>query len=288
MIFSFLYSYRMLLEESADDGKKSDISEEKSKEQRRREREEARRQKKLAKKQQEEEKKLEMKIALEERKILIAQRKLESMRLLEELFNRVKVIVAQEELGKREKEMKEIKLKRKQEEENQEFMKKLKQEQEEQELREKQKNKLSQNPEETQNKENTDYQIEEFELRKDTLHNNSNQSTSPENINNSSLISYISHSNTHVMPRSVLLSNFQFQQQLKTQTPKLYDDEEILDNSNIKEKDIKSYTRDNKKHEDEDDTGEIFDDDELIRKQSHRDDLSSGEISAENSIENIN
>ena len=32
-----------------------------------------------------------MKIALEERKILIAQRKLESMRLLEELFNRVKV-----------------------------------------------------------------------------------------------------------------------------------------------------------------------------------------------------
>ena len=33
-----------------------------------------------------------MKIALEERKILIAQRKLESMRLLEELFNRVKVI----------------------------------------------------------------------------------------------------------------------------------------------------------------------------------------------------
>jgi splicing factor, arginine/serine-rich 17 len=34
-----------------------------------------------------------MKIALEERKILIAQRKLESMRLLEELFNRVKVTI---------------------------------------------------------------------------------------------------------------------------------------------------------------------------------------------------
>jgi hypothetical protein len=32
-----------------------------------------------------------MKIALEERKMLIAHRKLESMRLLEELFNRVKV-----------------------------------------------------------------------------------------------------------------------------------------------------------------------------------------------------
>lgn len=34
-----------------------------------------------------------MKIALEERKMLIAHRKLESMRLLEELFNRVKVIL---------------------------------------------------------------------------------------------------------------------------------------------------------------------------------------------------
>ena len=45
----------------------------------------------MAKKQQEEEKKFLSKIALEERKILIAQRKLESMRLLEELFNRVKV-----------------------------------------------------------------------------------------------------------------------------------------------------------------------------------------------------
>ena len=38
-----------------------------------------------------EEKTLAVKIALEERKMLIAHRKLESMRLLEELFNRVKV-----------------------------------------------------------------------------------------------------------------------------------------------------------------------------------------------------
>ena len=43
-------------------------------------------------------------MALEERKILIAHRKLESMRLLEELFNRVKVLVAEEELDKRQKE----------------------------------------------------------------------------------------------------------------------------------------------------------------------------------------
>lgn len=47
--------------------------------------------KRLERKRQHEEKTLAMKIALEERKMLIAHRKLESMRLLEELFNRVKV-----------------------------------------------------------------------------------------------------------------------------------------------------------------------------------------------------
>lgn len=54
-------------------------------------REEKRRVKRLQRKRQHEEKTLAMKIALEERKMLIAHRKLESMRLLEELFNRVKV-----------------------------------------------------------------------------------------------------------------------------------------------------------------------------------------------------
>lgn len=92
----------MMLEESMDQdiksvinpgGSKDPTSDGKTKEQRRREREEARRQKRMLQKQHEEEKKLESKILLEERKILIAQRKLESMRLLEELFNRVKVIV---------------------------------------------------------------------------------------------------------------------------------------------------------------------------------------------------
>lgn len=123
----------MLLEDSIDNGDGSDKkanSDEKSKEQRRREREEIRRQKRIAKKQQEEEKKLEMKIALEERKILIAQRKLESMRLLEELFNRVKVVVAQEELDKREKMLKDEKRKREIEEANQENLKKIRMEQE--------------------------------------------------------------------------------------------------------------------------------------------------------------
>ncbi len=102
----------------------------KTKEERRREREEARRQKLLAKKQREEERKLEQKIALEERKMLIAQRKLESMRLLEELFNRVKVMVAKEEMEKREKELEEERQKRLQDEYDQENIKKLKFEQE--------------------------------------------------------------------------------------------------------------------------------------------------------------
>lgn len=54
-------------------------------------REEKRRLKRLERKRLQEEKKLAIKIAMEERKMLIAHRKLESMRLLEELFNRVKV-----------------------------------------------------------------------------------------------------------------------------------------------------------------------------------------------------
>ncbi|KAI0980398.1 hypothetical protein GJ496_001514 [Pomphorhynchus laevis] len=80
-------------------------------EERRREREEKRRFKRLDKKRIEEEKQLANKIALEERKILVTQRKLESMRLLEELFNRVKIIIAKEQLLKKERELKEEKIK---------------------------------------------------------------------------------------------------------------------------------------------------------------------------------
>lgn len=70
----------------------------KEKELRRNEREEKRRKKRLMKveemmkkQEEEEEAKLARKIALEERKLLIAQRKLESIRLLDELFERIKV-----------------------------------------------------------------------------------------------------------------------------------------------------------------------------------------------------
>ena len=58
---------------------------------RRKEREEKRRLKRIEKKQKEEEERMQLKIALEERRLLIAQRKLESLRLLSELFERVKV-----------------------------------------------------------------------------------------------------------------------------------------------------------------------------------------------------
>lgn len=61
------------------------------KEDRRKEREEKRRLKKLEKKQKEEEARMQYRISLEERRLLIAQRKLESLRLLTELFERVKV-----------------------------------------------------------------------------------------------------------------------------------------------------------------------------------------------------
>jgi len=81
-----------------------------TKDTRRRQREEKRRLKRLERKRQHEEKTLAMKIALEERKMLIAHRKLESMRLLEELFNRVKVQIAQEELNKKERELQEERL----------------------------------------------------------------------------------------------------------------------------------------------------------------------------------
>ena len=58
---------------------------------RRMEREERRRQNKLRMKYQTDEEEMAARIAIEERKLLIAQRKLESIRLLDELLERVKV-----------------------------------------------------------------------------------------------------------------------------------------------------------------------------------------------------
>lgn len=55
------------------------------------EREEKKNQKKVKKQQEEEQKKLHLKIAMEERKLLLAQRNLESIRLIAELLSRAKV-----------------------------------------------------------------------------------------------------------------------------------------------------------------------------------------------------
>lgn len=61
-------------------------------EKRRREREEKRRLKAQERKRLEEERQYQAKIQMEERRFLVAQRKLESIRLLGELFSRIKVI----------------------------------------------------------------------------------------------------------------------------------------------------------------------------------------------------
>ena len=63
----------------------------KEQDERRKKREEKRRRKKREKREQEEAQRLARRIALEERKLLLAQRKLESIRLISELIDRVKV-----------------------------------------------------------------------------------------------------------------------------------------------------------------------------------------------------
>lgn len=118
------------------------------KEERRKEREEKRRQKYMDRKQKEEEERMQLKISLEERRLLIAQRKLESLRLLSELFERVKDDKVKEEVAKQEKEVEEKRRqevleaqRRRLEEERQKaeakIQKKLQMRQQEVELREK-------------------------------------------------------------------------------------------------------------------------------------------------------
>ena len=65
--------------------------EEEARNRRKKEREQKRKEKVMEKKRIEEEHRIALNIAKEERKILIAQRKLESIRLLSELIDRVKV-----------------------------------------------------------------------------------------------------------------------------------------------------------------------------------------------------
>lgn len=58
-----------------------------------REKEERKNLKKVRRQQEEEQKKLQMKIAMEERRLLLAQRNLESLRLVAELLARAKVCI---------------------------------------------------------------------------------------------------------------------------------------------------------------------------------------------------
>ncbi|CAN9497863.1 unnamed protein product [Ophioblennius macclurei] len=67
------------------------------KEQKLREKEERRNLKKVRRKQEEEHKKLQMKIAMEERRLLLAQRNLESIRLIAELLGRAKAVKQQQQ-----------------------------------------------------------------------------------------------------------------------------------------------------------------------------------------------
>lgn len=87
----------LLLNLSSDFGGFSDRrrahEEEEARNRRKKEREQKRKEKVLEKKRVEDEQRIALNIAKEERKILIAQRKLESIRLLSELIDRVKVRV---------------------------------------------------------------------------------------------------------------------------------------------------------------------------------------------------
>ncbi|XP_074649979.1 A-kinase anchor protein 17A-like [Tubulanus polymorphus] len=85
-------------------------------EKRMKEREEKRKIRKQEEKNREDERKMALKIAMEERKLLIAKRQLESIHLLTELLNRVKVVKVQEDLVRKEKEIEEIRRKQVEEE----------------------------------------------------------------------------------------------------------------------------------------------------------------------------
>ena len=87
----FLMSHRLRKEEEEKERERRRNEKVARRRQRRFEREEKRRFKREEEKRLEEERQMQIKIAMEERKILIAQRKLETIRLFSELFNRVKV-----------------------------------------------------------------------------------------------------------------------------------------------------------------------------------------------------
>ncbi|XP_063979176.1 A-kinase anchor protein 17A-like isoform X1 [Diachasmimorpha longicaudata] len=81
-----------------EEQKKKEVADKDAKESRRRKREEKRKRKALTRFRKQEEDKVSLKIAREERKLINAQRQLESIRLLDELFDRIKTKVEKKEI----------------------------------------------------------------------------------------------------------------------------------------------------------------------------------------------
>lgn len=90
-ILNHFFRKQKELEEEERERKKEERL--RKREQKLREREERKNLKKVRRQQEEEQKKLQMKIALEERRLLLAQRNLESIRLIAELLARAKVSI---------------------------------------------------------------------------------------------------------------------------------------------------------------------------------------------------
>lgn len=84
--------YRLRKEEEDRERERKRIEKIQKRKERQEERENKRKVKRIEKKKKDEERRMQMKIAVEERKLLLAQRKLESIRLLSHIFDRVKVI----------------------------------------------------------------------------------------------------------------------------------------------------------------------------------------------------
>lgn len=83
--------FRKQREQEQEEKERKKEERKRKREQKLREREEKRILKNLRRQQEEEQKKLQMKIAVEERRLLLAQRNLESIRLMAELLARAKV-----------------------------------------------------------------------------------------------------------------------------------------------------------------------------------------------------
>nr|CAB3220784.1 A-kinase anchor protein 17A-like [Phallusia mammillata] len=92
-------------ERKANEERERELQEIRDQEERRKKREEKRSRKRREKKEKEEAAKLALKIAMEERKLMLAQRKLESIRLLSELLDRVKNEAQQAEVERLEREI---------------------------------------------------------------------------------------------------------------------------------------------------------------------------------------